>query len=273
MPRIYGLMIVKNEADIAGQCLINALGHCDKIIVMDNMSTDGTWEMVQGLAAKYPGRIIPHCRLDQPFHDCLRAIGYNAFHHELSSADWWLRLDADEFLNEQPGPALALAGKEGADFIRANQMEFALTDQDVASIENGLDNRRQPIEQRRRHYRVTWREFRLFRNDPAIAWDVDLNRQFPQNLSKAKVCSRVIFNRHYAHRDVEQLKTRIAVRRGSQSFTHVTDEDWRSYTHPAASQHLWSPGAPVQYRPLTDFWIPRLRLELAQRLGLAAKPA
>ena len=137
MPRIYGLMIVKNEADIVGQCLVHALAHCDKIIVMDNMSTDGTWELVQDLAARHPGRIVAHCRLDRPFHDCLRAIAYNAFHHELSRNDWWLRLDADEFLNELPGPLLERAAKEGADFIRANQMEFALTEHDVTAIEKG----------------------------------------------------------------------------------------------------------------------------------------
>ena len=273
MPRLYGLMIVRNEADIIAQCLTHALGHCDKIIVMDNMSDDGTWETVQALAAIHPGRIIAHCRIEQKFHDCLRAIGYNAFHRELSSDDWWLRLDGDEFLNELPGPVLAVATKEGADFIRANQMEFALTDADIRSIERGLDARRQPIEQRRRHYRVTWREFRLFRNDPAVAWDVEKNRQFPHTLTKSRVCSRAIFNRHYAHRDIDQIKSRIAVRRGSQSFTHVTDADWRAYTHPAESQHVWARDAAVQYSPLTDFWIPRLRLELAQRLGLAAKPA
>ena len=273
MPRIYGLMIVKNEADIVGQCLGNALGHCEKIIVMDNMSSDGTWETVLDLAASHPGRIIAHCRIDRPFHDSLRAIGYNAFNRELSNNDWWLRLDADEFLNEPPGPVLDIAAKETADFVRANQMEFALTDRDIALIESGQDLRSQPIEQRRRHYRVSWREFRLFRNDPAVAWDVAQGRQFPQHLSKSKVCSRAIFNRHYAHRDIEQLKVRIAVRRGSQSFTHVAGEDWRAYTHPAGGHHVWSPDTAVQFRPLTDFWIPRLRLELAQRLGLAAKPA
>jgi glycosyltransferase involved in cell wall biosynthesis len=273
MPRIYGLMIAKNEADIIGQSLVHGLDHCDKIIVMDNMSTDGTWEIVEALAAKHPGRIIAHCRIAQPFHDSLRALGYNAFHSEITAQDWWLRFDADEFLNEDPRPILSLAAREGADFVRANQMEFALTDEDIAAIERGEDSRDRPIEERRRHYRVTWREFRFFRNDPEIAWDIEQNKQFPQNLSKARICSRAIFNRHYAHRDIEQLKTRIAARRGSLSFTHVTDADWRAYTLPAATQHVWQKHAPVAYAPLRDFWIPRIKLEIRQRIGLALKPA
>lgn len=273
MPRIYGVMIAKNEGDIIGQSLANGLNHCAKIICMDNMSTDDTWDIIQDMAQRHPDRIVAHSRITQKFHDCLRSIGYNAFHHELTASDWWLRFDADEFLNEDPFPILALAEQESADFVRANQMEFALTDVDVAAIERGDDSRATPIEQRRRHYRVSWREFRFFRNNPSIAWDVEQNKQFPQNLSKTKVCSRAIFNRHYSHRDIEQLKARIAIRRGSLSFTHVEVEDWRRYTHEARTHHVWEPGAPVKFAPLTDFWIPRLRLELAQRLGLAKLPA
>lgn len=273
MLRIYGVMIAKNEGDIIGQSLVNGLNHCEKIIVMDNMSTDGTWEIVKDLASKHPGRIIPHCIIEQKFHDSLRSIGYNAYHQELGQKDWWLRFDADEFLNESPFPILEQANREDADFVRANQMEFALTDVDIAAIERGGNSRATPIELRRRHYRVTWREYRFFRNDPSVTWDTEQNKQFPQNLSKARLCTREIFNRHYAHRDIEQLQTRIAARKGSLSFTHVTDDDWRKYTHKASTQHVWSKDAPVEFAPVTDFWIPRVKLELRQRFGFALKPA
>ena len=272
MTRIYGVMIAKNEADIIEQSLTFGLGHCDKIIVMDNMSTDETWELVRDLALRYPERIVAHRRIEQPFHDCLRSIGYNAFHRELTATDWWLRFDADEFLNEHPRPFLALAEREGADFVRANQMEFALTDLDVAAISRGDDSRDTPIERRRRHYRVSWREFRFFRNDPTVAWNVEQNKQFPQNLSKSNVCSRSIFNRHYAHRDIEQLKARIALRHGSRSFTHMQEDDWRRYMQDAGTHHVWEKGAQVKFTPLTDFWIPRLKLEVRQRLGLVETP-
>lgn len=273
MIRVYGLMIAKNEADVIAQSLRYALNHCAKIIVMDNMSTDGTWEIVEGLAAEHPGRIIAHCRLDQSFSDGLRAIAYNAYHRELGPDDWWLRLDADEFLNADPTPTLETAHTEGADFIRANQMQFALTDADVSAIEAGVDSRAQPIEERRRHYRVNWREFRFFRNCPDVAWDVIENGQFPQNLSKQKICSESVFNRHYAVRDVEQLKMRIALRQGSAAFAHVADADWRGYVVPAEGLHTWSPDEPVAFAPLRDFWIPRIKLEVAQRLGFAAQAA
>ena len=273
MPRLYGLLIARDEADVIGQSLTYALGHCDKIVCMDNMSGDSTWEIMQDMAARHPGRIIAHRRLTETFRDSLRALAYNAFHRELSAADWWLRLDADEFLNEPPAAVLSHANAEQADFVRAYQMTFALTELDIAAIERGEDSRDKPIEQRRRHYRVDWREFRLFRNDPGIAWDIALNPQFPQNLSKGRIASRSIFNRHYQHRDIEQIKTRIAIRASNTAFAHVGSEDWRQYTARAQDCHVWQPGAPVKFSPVQDFWWPRVKLEIGQRLGRLARPA
>jgi glycosyltransferase involved in cell wall biosynthesis len=266
MTRLYGLLIARDEADVIAQCLDFALGHCTKIICMDNGSTDGTWEIMQAMARRHPGRVVAHCRLTERFHDGLRAIAYNAFHHELTAHDWWLRLDADEFLNEHPGRVLELANDEDADFVRAYQMTFQLTDVDVAAIQRGDDDRRLPIAQRRRYYRVNWREYRLFRNDPVVAWAVDLNPQFPQNLSKGRVATATLFNRHYQNRDIAQLEARIALRASNAAFAHVASEDWRQYVVPARQCHVHSEGAPVKFAPLGDFWLPRLRLELAQRL-------
>jgi glycosyltransferase involved in cell wall biosynthesis len=272
MPKLYGLLIARDEADVIGQCLTYALGHCDKIIAMDNNSTDGTWEIMQDMAARHPGRIVAHCRVTAAFHDRLRAVAYNAFHQELTANDWWLRLDADEFLNEHPRELLELANAEDADFVRAYQMTFALTDHDIAVIERGADDRATPIEQRRRHYRVDWREYRLFRNDPGTPWDVALNPQFPQGLSKGRVASRTIFNRHYQNRDIQQVQARIALRAQNASFAHVASVDWRKYVVRAGDCHVYTTGAPVKFSPVGDFWLPRLKLELGQRLGRLAKP-
>ena len=58
--KIHGLCVVKNEADIIEQTLRSAATWCDWIYVLDNGSSDGTWEKVQrlarGLPAKEPGR-------------------------------------------------------------------------------------------------------------------------------------------------------------------------------------------------------------------------
>lgn len=273
MPRLYGLLIARDEADVIAQCLTFALGHCEKIIAMDNGSRDGTWEIMQAMAERHPERIVAHTRLDETFHDGLRAIAYNAFHQELGPHDWWLRLDADEFLNAHPGAVLDAANAEDADFVRAYQMTFQLTDVDVVAIERGTDDRTRPIDERRRHYRVDWREYRLFRNDPGVAWDITLNGQFPQNLSKGRVAKQTVYNRHYQNRDIAQLKARIAVRAKNRAFAHMAREDWRDYVVAADACHVHAPGAPVRFAPLADFWWPRLKLEMRQRIGRLARLA
>lgn len=56
--RIYSLCLVKDEADIIEYTLSRAAEWSHRIFVMDNGSTDGTWELVQRLARRLPG-IVP----------------------------------------------------------------------------------------------------------------------------------------------------------------------------------------------------------------------
>ncbi len=265
MPKIYGLLIAKDEDDIIGQSIKHALAYCDKIIVLDNMSDDTTWTIIKSLSNLNPGRVIAHSQVSGRFHDGMRAPGYNAFKHELSTEDWWLRLDADEFLHDDPQVVIEQANRERADFVRANMMNFELTEIDLADIKADRDSRESPIEQRRHYYRVNWREYRFFRNNPLTDWNVAENQQFPQNLSLNRVASKGLFIRHYGNRDVDQLIKRTARRFGSPAFSHVTNSEWRQYTRSSRTLHYFSPGGPVKYQPLYDFWPRRTWLELKRR--------
>lgn len=42
-------MLVKNEADIVGYVLKEAEKWADKIFIIDNGSTDGTWEIIKSM--------------------------------------------------------------------------------------------------------------------------------------------------------------------------------------------------------------------------------
>ena len=106
--KIYSIIVVKNEADIIAASLVDDCRWSDKIIVIDNGSTDGTWECIQDLATTHP-QIIPWLRYEGPFHIGLRAKAFKAFRHELQAGDWWnVRLDADEFY---PGDVRAFLAK------------------------------------------------------------------------------------------------------------------------------------------------------------------
>lgn len=47
--KIFAIMLVKNESDIVGYVLKEAEKWVDKIFIIDNGSTDGTWEIIQSM--------------------------------------------------------------------------------------------------------------------------------------------------------------------------------------------------------------------------------
>ena len=229
-PKLYGICQVKNEDDIIAQSLTYGVQFCSKIFVIDNCSTDKTWNIVQSLSQQYP-QIVPWLQTNEPYSEGMRALVYNQYHSELSDHDWWLVLDADEFLVEDPHILMQQAMREKADVICSWQIHFYFTDVDYQNWLNGNDNRDVPICLRRRYYLINWQEARLFRNRSARPWDAKINKFFPDGFRKA--CRRRILNRHYQFRDPEQIQKRLSLRFGHSSFTHIKSTDWRSVIVPA----------------------------------------
>ena len=88
-------MLVKNEADIVKSVILDAKKWADRIFIMDNGSTDGTWEITQSLADDI---VVPWKQDFRPYSNGLRADVFNEFRHEAKDGDWWcFKLDADEF--------------------------------------------------------------------------------------------------------------------------------------------------------------------------------
>ena len=220
--KIYAICLVKNEDDVITQSLNHAATYCEKIFVLDNGSTDRTWEIVRSLSQVNP-RIVPFAQTLEPFRRSLRSIVYYEVGAELSEDDWWLILDGDEFLAEDPQPIIRQAVREGADLIRAWQISFGFTEEDLRAWEEGRDSRDKPIVERRRYYRIDWQEKRLFPNRRDLSWGRTI---VPASLNKT--CTRRILNRHYPLRDPEQIEKRLLARFGHPTcFHHVTSPDWR----------------------------------------------
>jgi glycosyltransferase involved in cell wall biosynthesis len=219
--------------------------YCDRIFVIDNGSSDRTWDIVQALARQNP-RIVAFEQCFLPYGDALRARVYNRFHHERSAADWWLILDADELLAEEPGPVITQAVGEGADLIWSWQIQFYFTEQDLADWASGVDGRERPITERRRYYSINWQEPRLFRNDPARPWNADANVKVPDGLTGC--CTRRILNRHYQFRDPVQMASRLRLRFGHPSFSHhVPSPDWQVYVRDSRRLQRHEEGKPWQF--------------------------
>lgn len=243
-PRIYGICIIKNENDIIGQTLVYALQYCNKIFVIDNGSTDETWDIVQCLSERYP-QIIPFLQTHEQFSNGLRALAYNEYHSQFSDNDWWLIVDGDEFLAEDPQPIIEQAIQERAEIIRAWQIHFYFTDVDHENWLKGRDSREIPIYKRRRHYLINWQENRLFRNQSSRRWDVNVNKLFPDGFRRA--CRHFILNRHYQFRDPEQIQKRLSLRFQNPLFPHVTTSDWQRVIVPSRQLNYYKEGDPWRF--------------------------
>jgi hypothetical protein len=96
--KISGFMIIKNEWPLAAVSISHALIHTlDKIYVVDNGSSDGTWKGLKILQEIFPDRIFPVYYESSVFNQ-------KAIHHALSHLvprddddHWGIFLDADEF--------------------------------------------------------------------------------------------------------------------------------------------------------------------------------
>jgi glycosyltransferase involved in cell wall biosynthesis len=244
LPRLYGICLVKNEDDIIAQTLTYALAYCTKIFVVDNGSSDVTWDIVQSLATRH-SQIIPFVRTRDEYSEALRALPYNDYHMKLSNHDWWLILDADEFLAEDPQPVIRAAMRYKSDVIRTWQIQFFFTELDHRAWLDGTDNRSIPIFERRRYYLINWKEARLFRNDPLSPWDPKTNKYYPhiyRTFSK-----RHILNRHYQFRDPEQIQKRLSLRFGNPLFPHVASPDWQSAIVSSKRLNCYREGEPWRF--------------------------
>ena len=241
--KVYGLALVKDEADVVGECIRHALGFCDVVAVLDNGSEDGSADVIEQLVAEHPDRVRSYGVEHRPYVLDLRRDMYDDLHRDLSADDWFLQLDVDEFLVGDPRPTLARATADGFNQVATWQAQFQFTDVDLADWEAGRDDPALSIIDRRRYYRVEWREGRFWRNDPAQAW-TGQDRNLPDFADRLARYSLV--NRHYQLRDPDQIAKRLANRvkaKTDTAFAHVTSTDWRSEVVPAKGLRYWEPGS------------------------------
>jgi glycosyltransferase involved in cell wall biosynthesis len=242
--KLYGICLVKNEDDIIAQTLTYALRYCTRIFVIDNGSTDETWRIVQSLSEQYP-QVVPMLQTHESFNNALRALAYNKYHADFSDSDWWMILDSDEFLAEDPHPVIQSAMHDKAEIIRSWQAQFYFTDIDYQNWLSGRESRDLPIFLRRRFYLVNWQETRLFRNNPARCWNANVSKFYPDGFRK--VCKRRILNRHYQFRDPEQIQKRLSLRFGNPLFPHVTQSNWQSVIVHSKRLNYYKDGEPWHF--------------------------
>lgn len=279
--KLYAVCLVKDEDDVIAQTLTHASRYCDKIFVIDNGSTDRTWDIVQELAGSQPA-VVPFAQRHEPYDEGLRWFAYDAHHRELGENDWWLVLDSDEFLAEDPRAVIAEAANEGADIINAWQIQFYFTEKDYEAWVAGHDDRARAIYERRRYYRIDWQEPRLFRNQQerdvifrqskllagnTAPWGAAVERR------PGKLCRRRILNRHFQYRDPPQIERRLELRlKTSRGFRHVKSNgsaDWHSVMRASKDLDYYDDGAKWRFRlsGLAYYYPRRIGSALRRRFG------
>jgi glycosyltransferase involved in cell wall biosynthesis len=134
---------VYNEVDIVGQVIEHLTGQGVKLVIVDNGSTDGSFEVIR----HYLGRgVLSVERLATEKYEMLllrRKLHEMMLEHE---PDWAFRCSADEFL-ESPYHGLSLSKgiqlevERGHNMIQFNNFEFFPTEKDHDSQEKDVRKR------------------------------------------------------------------------------------------------------------------------------------
>ncbi|MBO4751338.1 MAG: glycosyltransferase family 2 protein [Bacteroidales bacterium] len=235
--KVYSLLVVKDEADVVALSVADACRWSDKVVVIDNGSSDGTWELINRMASTEP-RIVPFLRYEGPFHIGLRAQAFRAFRNEMRIGDWWcVRLDADEFY---PGDVRAFLSKVPwyCRTVKKCSIDYVLTHEDfdegflTGVFSEDREKIRYALPERRE-------ERRFMRHSPFLVWLSRWRYPHPWGL----VAKKRIAVDHYQYRSIEQMQRRFLNRKkaksdGCGSFSHENGAGWRDYLRHRADCRL-----------------------------------
>ena len=219
---IYSITIAKNEEDIIGYFLDKVAEWSDKTFIMDNGSTDRTWEIIQEKASQY-SNLVAWKKWEVPFNDGLRAEVFNHFRSIAKKGDWWcFRADCDEFYLDDPRDFLGQV-PSSYHYVCKDSIEYYLTHEDL--IEHQLSNRFPEDMEKIRYYApYTFSEARFFRHRDRLTWKSP--NPFPRHMGI--VYPKKIRVKHYPLRNPIQIQKRLDTRNeakkaGFDGFHHIQE--------------------------------------------------
>lgn len=262
--RFHALLALRDEGDIIDQSLRHILAWADAVYVFDTGSLDQTWDIVRQFAAQ-DKRVVPLKR-DEVFFSEMRLRGW-MFHQvrrHMHHGDWFLRVDADEFHHVAPPEFVKLRLRKHETVVYHQYYDFRLTAAEVQDWERGketLEDRRLPIEERRRWFTVSaYTEPRLCRYRGSMQWPETVS--FPYNAGYLAVERLPI--RHYPHRDPIQMARRCRLRAimmaepENACNRHWARSDWRTHVvlDDLPDLHYWEPGTKLPEPHFTNHLAP-----------------
>ncbi len=242
-------MLVKNEADIVASVLKDAEKWADKIFILDNGSTDGTWEIINSLKDDV---ITPWKQDFGAYHYGLRADVYNEFKDLAQPGDCWcFKLDADEFYYDNHRELLyKLQKKDG--LVAKKSLDYYLCEEDCTSYNftGNFEKDRTFI----KHVRNScWAEPRFFKETGNIKWESKPENHYPSNCGR--LSRQYIMVKHYQFRSPQQMQKRLDVHNASEAkkqglaFRHVKETNWQELLKPR-SELVFDDGKRETYESL-----------------------
>ena len=267
--RIHGLMLVKDEADIVGATLEAAARWCDSIYVFDNGSSDGTWELIQAIAARDP-RVVPYKQDAKPFRQSLRGEIFRQFRDRAHPGDWWCILDGDEFYIDDPREFLAAVPARYGE-VWSSSFQYYFTERDLERYEADPDEfLAAPAPERLHYYLNNWSESRFMRHHDGLVWPPDREGHpgYRRPLGLGATYPRRIRLKHYQYRSPEQIDARLRSRMAiATSYRHEHQPDWlaRTLGHSVPPEVTRPAGGAPSWR---DRIVPSLYLHLDEGDGV-----
>ena len=202
--RIYAICLVRDEEDIVEYSLNKASKWADKIFVLDNGSTDNTWNIVNSLSDE---KIIPVGIINKKYKESHRAIVYNLYKDLAKKGDWWcIKLDIDEIYYDNPRDFLRMVPDKNH-VVYSDSFEYYLTKEDLEDY-TYKGNFHDDVEQIKYYFPTTWSELVFFRHVEAIKWSLDLDS--PKFLGVPH--DKKIRLKHYKYRSPNQIEKRLQIR-------------------------------------------------------------
>jgi glycosyltransferase involved in cell wall biosynthesis len=243
---VFCVCVVRDEADIIRHTLDAALGWAEGIYIVDNGSTDGTWELLQTYAERFPKVVLLERELG-PYRHSLWGEIANRFLINASARDWWCRLDADEIYVDDPRDFLSrIPAREK--IVWSLSIQYYFTDIDVAAYErNPTSYTKRWHPGRLRYYQANWSEPRFVRHVLGRRWE----GAWPEGFYEMRSARKRIRLKHFQYRSPPQIQHRLRLRlsTGAKAFRHEKTEGWLTKgltpadlvwpDAPASDEELW----------------------------------
>jgi glycosyltransferase involved in cell wall biosynthesis len=266
-------MLVKNEADIVRAVIIDAVRWADRIFILDNGSTDGTWEIVRSLKG---AQVVPWKQDFRPYTNGMRADVFNAFRHESEPGDWWcFKLDADEFYVENPRTFLQTVPAR-YQLVSKKSLDYFITEEDLQEYEFTGDFEKDLP--KLKYIRTDcWSEPRFFRYRKGLNWKNEPENHYPPHIGV--LSPDFILVKHYQYRSPKQMQARLDLRNGLSSkkrggaFRHVKQTDWHELVK-RRSELAYDDGHLETYKELPvrnnlkQSWVKKQFLRMGIALGV-----